>query len=139
MRGSVTSTAPGENELGLEARYLHRAFFGSDPPPGIVERYIAANLICGAEPSALTNAILARGLDAEAIELTLRLRNGPTILTRKIRILFYLLEVRSPYYPFFVGGEESRLRAWSGVLWSVWQTAVKYLKGAYLIRRHGLV
>ena len=139
MRRNVTIPAPAANNLGLEACYLHRAFFGSDPPPEVVERYIAANLICGGESSALTNAIVARGLDAEAIELTLRLRKGPTILTRKIRILFYLLEVRSAYYPFFVGGEESRLRGLFGTLYSVLQTAVKYVKGAYLIRKYGLV
>src|SRR5580658_7222193 len=95
------------SELALEARYLHRAFFGSDPPSEVVDRYIAANLICCDEPSALTNTIVARGLDAEAIELTLRLRKGPTILTKKIQILFYLVEVRSAYYSFFVGGGES--------------------------------
>jgi hypothetical protein len=128
-----------ENELAMEARYLHRAFFGSDPPSEVVDRYIAANLICRCETDALTSAIVARRLDAEAIELTMRLRHGPTILTRKIRILFYLLEVRSAYYPFFVGGGESRFRALSGVLYAALPTAVKYLKGAYLVRKHGLV
>jgi hypothetical protein len=127
------------NELATEARYLHRAFFGGDPPSEVVERYIAANLICRCETDALTAAIVARRLDAEAIELALRIRKGPTILTKKIRILFYLLEVRSAYYPFFVGGGESRVRALSGVLYSVLLTAVKYLKGAYLVRKHGLV
>src|ERR1700733_1674181 len=139
MRSNVTSPAPGANELGLEACYLHRAFFGSDSPAEVMERYIAANLICCGESSALTNAIVAHRLDAEAIELTLRLRKGPTILTTKIRILFHLLEVRSAYYPFFVGAEESSPRALFGVLYSVLQTVVKYLKGAYLIRKHGLV
>ena len=139
MSGNLTSPTSRVNELGLEARYLHRAFFGSDPPPVVVDRYIAANLICCGEPSGLTDAIVARGLDAEAIELTLRLRKGPTILTKKIRILFYLVEVRSAYYSFFVGGGESLPRALSGVVYSVLQTGVKYLKGAYLIRKYGLV
>lgn len=128
-----------ENELGLEAHYLHRAFFGSEPPPEVVDRYIAANLICCGEPDALTAAVVAHALDAEAIELTLRLRKGPTILTKKIRILFYLLEVRSAYYPFFFGDVESLPRAASGVAYSVLRTVVKYLKGVYLVRKHGLV
>jgi hypothetical protein len=105
----------------------------------VVDRYIAANLICRVESSALTDAIVARGLDAEAIELTLRLRKGPTILTRKIRILFYLVEVRSAYYSFFVGDGESVSRALSGILYSALRTTVQYLKGAYLIRKHGLL
>jgi hypothetical protein len=127
------------NDLVLEARYLHRAFFGNDPPSEVVDRYIAANVICRCETDALTREIVARRLDAEAIELIMRLGGGPTILTTKIRILFYLLEVRSAYYPFFVGGEESGARALSGVLYAVLRTVVKYLKGAYLVRKHGLV
>ena len=127
------------NELRVEAVYLHRAFFRSDPPSEVVDRYIAANLICCGESDALTGTIVARGLDAEAIEFALRLRKGPTILTKKIHILFYLVEVRSAYYSFFVGGGESRPRALSGVLYAALLTAVKYVKGAYLVRKHGLV
>lgn len=139
MSSNPASPASAANELRLEARYLHRTFFGSEPPPEVVDRYIAANLICCGEPSPLVSAIVARRLDAEAIELTLRLRKGPTILTRKIQILFYLVEVRSAYYPFFIGEGESLPRALSGMLYSVFRTAVQYLKAAYLIRKYGLV
>jgi hypothetical protein len=130
-------------ELADEARYLHRAFFRTDPPPEVVDRYIAANTLCFPESSPLASKmmskIVARRLDAEAVELALRLRKGPSILTKKIQILFYLLEVRSAYYSFFVGERESRPRAILGMLFSVFQTAMKSLKGVYLIRRHGLV
>jgi hypothetical protein len=130
-------------ELANEARYLHRAFFRKDPPAEVVDRYIAANTLCFPEssPSAskMMSKIVAARLDAEAVELALRLHKGPTILTRKIQILFYLLEVRSEYYSFFVGERESRLRAILGMSFSVFQTAVKSLKGVYLVRRHGLV
>ena len=126
-------------ELADEARYLHRAFFRKDTPTEVVDRYIAANTLCFPESSPLMAKIVARRLDAEAVELALRLRKGPSILTKKIQILFYLLEVRSAYYSFFVGERESRPRAILGVLFSVLQTAMKSLKGAYLVRRHGLV
>jgi hypothetical protein len=130
-------------ELANEARYLHRAFFRKDPPAEVVDRYIAANTLCFPESSPLASKmmskIVAARLDAEAVELALRLHKGPTILTRKIQILFYLLEVRSEYYSFFVGERESRLRAILGMSFSVFQTAVKSLKGVYLVRRHGLV
>jgi hypothetical protein len=130
-------------ELADEARYLHRAFFRTDPPPEVVDRYIAANTLCFPESSPLASKmmskIVARRLDAEAVELALRLRKGPSILTKKIQILFYLLEVRSAYYSFFVGERESRPRAILGMLFSVFQTAMKSLKGVYLVRRHGLV
>jgi hypothetical protein len=129
----------GNAELGNEARYLHRAFFRKDPPADVVDRYIAANTLCFPESSPLMLKIVAARLDAEAVELALRLRKGPTILTRKIQILFYLLEVRSAYYSFFVGEKESRPRAILGILFSVFQTAMKSLKGVYLVRRYGLV
>ena len=126
-------------ELSDEARYLHRAFFRKDPPAEVVDRYIAANTLCFPEASPLMARIVAARLDAEAVELALRRRKGPTILTRKIQILFYLLEVRSAYYSFFVGENESRPRAILGMLVSVFQTVMKSLKGVYLVRRHGLV
>ena len=126
-------------ELADEARYLHRAFFREDPPAEVVDRYIAANTLCFPESSSLILTIVACRLDAEAVELALRLRKGPSILTKKIQILFYLLEVRSAYYSFFVGEKESRPRAILGILFSVFQTAMKSLKGVYLVRRYGLV
>jgi len=130
-------------ELSDEARYLHRAFFRKDPPAEVVDRYIAANKLCFPESSPLASKmmskIVAARLDAEAVELALRVRKGPAILTRKIQILFYLLEVRSAWYSFFVGERESRSRAVAGLLYSVLQTAVKALKGLYLVRRHGLI
>lgn len=126
-------------ELGNEARYLHQAFFRKDPPAEVVDRYIAANELCLPESSPLMAKLLAHRLDPEAVELALRLRKGPGILTRKIRILFYLLEVRSAYYSFFVGERESRPRAVFGMLYAVIQTAVKALKGAHLVRKYRLV
>jgi hypothetical protein len=126
-------------ELADEARYLHRAFFRKDPPTEVVDRYIAANTLCFPESSPLMSKLIAHRLDPEAVELALRLRKGPGILTRKIQILFYLLEVRSAYYSFFVGERESRPRAILGMLFSIFQTAMKSLKGVYLVRRHGLV
>ncbi len=139
MRSNRTTPASKASELGREARYFHRAFFRSEPPPEVIDRYIAANLICCAEASALVDAIVVRQLDAEAIELSLRLHKGPTILTRKIQILFYLLEVRSAYYPFFFGRGEPLPIGLFGLLYSVLQTAVKYVKGTWLVRKHGLV
>jgi hypothetical protein len=126
-------------DLAKEAQYLHLAFFRCDPPPEVTARYIAANELCCPEPDEVTGRMVALGLDVEAVELALRVRRGPTILTKKIRILFYLLEVRSAYYSYFVGDDESLPRAGLGLFSSVVQTALKYLKGAYLIRRHGLI
>jgi hypothetical protein len=126
-------------ELESEARHLHRAFFRNDPPAEVVGRYVAANAAHGEPSGGLVERVVALRLDAEAVELALRLRQGPTALTRKIQILFYLLEVRPEYFGFFVGEAEGQGRAAWGVLLSLLRTAGKYLKGAYLVRRHGLV
>ena len=129
-------------ELASEARYLHRCFFRADAPSEVVDRYIGANVECGIAPSALVQTIVTRGLDAEAVELILRSRKSPGVLTKKIRILFYLAEVRSENYSAFfgtAGKDESRMNAWFGLFGGMVQSAAKYLKGAYLVRRHGLV
>jgi hypothetical protein len=128
-------------ELSEEARALHRVFFPFDPPPEVVERYVAANRLCFGEAanSAMLRQIVRLRLDAEAVELALRYRRGNSILAKKIQILFYLLEVRSAYYARFAGEAESRPRAVAALALSIMQTFAKLLKGIYLVYRHGFV
>jgi hypothetical protein len=122
-----------------EARYLHRAFFRREPPTGVVEQYAAANRTCGLGPSALVDRMAARGLDAEAIELVLRRRSGAGVLTKKVQVLFYLLEARAEYEPFFRGRDEPRFRAVAALASAGVRSLVKYAKGEYLVRRYRLV
>jgi hypothetical protein len=137
---------PGSGEQGTvlarEARYLHSCFFRDDAPDDVVDRYVAFNMLHSAAPSRLTDTIVARRLDAEAIELVFRSRNkGSGILTRKIRILFYLLEVRAEYYPVFfskTGRDETWLLVVPELLSALPRTVVKYLKGTYLVRKYRL-
>jgi hypothetical protein len=126
-----------------EAIYLHRYFFHADPPPGVVERYIAANQLC--LPSLdqlshhLVSTVVSRRLDPEAVEAILRLRRKNPVLTRKIQILFYLVEVRTHYYSYFVNTPTGPFRAFLELLTSAALTVWKLIKGLYLIQRHGLV
>lgn len=137
--GTVRGPEPSLRE---EARYLHGCFFPGDAPAEVVDRYVAANMqFCGAS-GRLMETIVARQLDAEAIEMKLRSRKSPGIVTKKIQILFYLLEVRSDYYGAFfgsVGKDESWFGAVVGLGFGILHTAAKYVKGAYLVRKHGLV
>jgi hypothetical protein len=125
--------------LAAEARYFHRALFGTAVPAEVVERYIEANLRCLPEqvgPEAiLCRRIVEEQLDAEAIEFVLRLRRGRTLLTSKIQILSYLVEVRAAYYDYFVARESGRARVWLHLAGSCMKTAWKYGKGSYLVRR----
>jgi hypothetical protein len=126
-----------------EAIYLHRHFFHSDPPPEVVERYIAANQLClpslDEASRRIISTVVSRHLDVEAVEIILRLRHLSPILTRKIQILFYLVEVRSSYYTYFVNTRTGTIRAAVDLLTSALHTAWKLIKGLYLIQRHGLV
>src|SRR4029077_11932046 len=92
--------------LEREAAYFHALFFRGPIPGTVLQRYVAANALCSPPPevrdSRLVEAIVAHRLDAEAIELAMRLRHGSDVLTRKIQILFFLVEVRSAYYGYFV-------------------------------------
>ena len=82
--------------------------------------------------------IVKRGLDAEAIELAMRLTHRSSALTRKIQILFYLVEVRSAYYGDFVNQRPGLWRAVVPLLASL-QTAWKGAKGRYLVWSYGFV
>ena len=131
-----------EDDVALrrQAEYLHRLFFKESPPPEVVERYIAANrLCCPNQSSEILSTILICRLDAEAIELVLRLRRGNSLLTRKIQILFYLVEVRSRYYSYFVSHGKGRLRVVLELSAAMAKTSWKLLKGIYLVHRYGLV
>ena len=128
--------------LAREARSFHRALFGGAAPEEVVGRYVRAHEVC---PAARTETarraldlILSRNLDAEAIEYALRLRKGNPALTQKFQILFYLVEVRSAYYPRFVNERPAAARAAWEMLGGVLRSLVKFVKGSYLIRRYRL-
>jgi hypothetical protein len=128
--------------LSEEARYFHLALFQSEPEPEVVERYVSANQFCfpAIDPKAYQTVatILSHHLDLEAVEVALRLRGRGTILTKKIQILLYLLEVRSRYYDCFINQRPQFRRASIAVLLSLSTTAWKLVKGSFLIWRYGL-
>jgi hypothetical protein len=81
---------------------------------------------------------VAARLDAEAIELAMRLRRGDPVLTKKIHVLFYLVEVRSRYYHYFVNERAAFWLAVFRIAAGCLRTVYKYVKGAMLIRRYEL-
>ena len=133
----------GQSELEKEARYLHSRFFHQSPPEAVVSRYVAANRLCFPALSdshqAMMRKIVASSLDAEAVELVLRWRKGSPVLTHKIQILFYLVEVRSEYYCYFVNQKPGWLRAVGKLTLAAARTVWKGAKGTLLAWRHGFV
>lgn len=136
-------TPDADAALAEEARYLHRRLFGFAIEDVLVERYAAANRCClprlNEQDARLMGTVVTRRLDPEAVELVLRLRAPRRVLTQKLQILFYLVEVRSRYLPYFVGEGDGRLAALASMLAAVLRSGWKLVKGHYLVRRHSLV
>jgi hypothetical protein len=120
---------------------LHACLFAAPPDPVVIARYeVGHALACPDMLSAsMVAKVVARKLDAEAVEFALRRRGKGRELARKMQILCYLVEVRPEYFNRFVNTETSRRRAWSAVGGATLRSAWKLLKGEYLIRRHGLL
>jgi hypothetical protein len=123
-----------------EARHLHACLFRQPLDAAVIARYEEAHRRWFANASpALLVVVVARGLDAEAVEFALRRRKLGRDLTRRMQVLCYLVEVRSAYYSEFVNSETSRASAWSSLLAVTVDCVWKFLKGEYLVRRYGLL
>jgi SAM-dependent methyltransferase len=129
--------------LADEARYIHNSFFSEPLDQTVIDRYVAANRLCIPQlddrRAEIIDRIVSTRLDLEAIELVFRLRQPDNLLTKKIQILFYLVEVRSAYYRRFINDDANfslALRSLAGsALGAVW----KFLKGRYLVWKYKLV
>jgi hypothetical protein len=128
--------------LPEEVRHFHDTFFARTLDQSVIDRYVAAHQYClpvvDARALATIDTIVSAALDVEAIELVFRLRRRDNVLTRKIQILFYLVEVRAPYYGDFVGEAQDRRHALRGILRASVSTAFKFLKGKYLVWKFDL-
>ena len=135
--------ADDRKALESEARHFHALFFRRPLPDPVVERYVAANHLCfpvlDLTAREMLDIIVTRRLDAEAIELALRLRKGTRVLTGKIQILFYLVEVRSEYYGDFINQAPGWSSAMLRLLGALVRTGWKCAKGLYLVWRYDFV
>lgn len=127
--------------LRQEARYLHTQLFREEPPANVVDRYAAAVAACGigGEGCGVMEKLVALRLDAEAVEFALRRRDRENALTKRMQILMYLVEVRSPYFAYFFNTERNLKRTIFHLAGSLLRSMYKLVKGQYLISRHGLV
>ena len=136
----VTET---DESLASQARYFHQAFFKGELDQEVIDRYIAANRHCfpdiDARSKRLADRVVSERLDVEAVEFVLRRTRHNTIVTKKLNILFYLVEVRSRYFSLFVNEEKRRLRALVSLGLSAAAAVYKLAKGKYLLRKHGLL
>jgi hypothetical protein len=126
-----------------EARHLHACLFRAPLDAVTAARYEAALCEMNAAGSPVVARVVARRLDAEAVEFALRRRGSlgdqGRDLARRMQILCYLVEVQPAYFGEFVNAENSRSRAWAALAGATLRSAWKLVKGEYLVRRHGLV
>ncbi|HYA43383.1 MAG TPA: hypothetical protein VEF34_18930 [Syntrophobacteraceae bacterium] len=138
----MTLLVQNEKMLEREAVYFHAAFFREKLHPDVVERYIAANRTCipavDSQTLSSIETILSCRLDVEAVEYAFRLKDRHNVLTKKIQVLFYMVEVRSAYFGHFFNCRPKRLGAAADIFYAIALTVYKAIKGKYLIRRYGL-
>ena len=139
----MNSMIQSDEMLEREVEYFHAGFFRAELHPEVARRYMEANRMCipavDAQTLHVIEKVLFYRLDVEAVEYALRFRNRENFLTKKIQILFYLVEVRSKYFQYFFNCRTDRLGAALDVFASLALTVCKLIKGKYLIRRYGLV
>ncbi len=139
----MTELRQEDKELELEARCFHDHLFREKLHQEIIVRYTAANRAyvphVDSQTASMMAKIVSHGLDVEAIEYVLRLKKKDNVLTKKVQILFFLVEVRSQYFDYFFNRKKARLKAAGGIVFSVTMTIYKFIKGKYLIWRYDLV
>jgi hypothetical protein len=127
------------DELEREVDYFHRRLFGREAPAEVRERYVAAHRhlpVARGTGAVDIGRIVALGLDPEAIEFRLRRRDPGNLLSRKFRILIYLVEIRPECYPLVVREKGSLPGALFLLLHHGCRSAWKLLKGYLQVRIH---
>lgn len=125
--------------LVAEAAHLHRCLFRRPLDERIAARYVRAHDHVQFARGVDVTRIVERRLDAEAIEYWLRRRQPANALTQKLRTLLYLLEIEAPYYRHFVRDRGTLLGSLPWLLLAPPRSFYKLVKGALLVRRHGLI
>lgn len=125
-----------EAGLAAEAEFLHKRLFGRGPSERVRARYVDAHrhLDVGGRSTRHVDvaAVVAQELDAEAVELYVRFLDPQNVLTQKLRILGYLLEIEPEFYDLHVRETGTFLSSLPGLTYSVLRSSVKLAKGAAL-------
>ncbi|MBU1338923.1 MAG: hypothetical protein KKD56_07645 [Acidobacteria bacterium] len=130
---SVRTTA------GEEAQKIHEAIFGRPAPDIIQTRYAEACLTMEGlntpEWPGLTEGILGRVRDLEALELAARWRGRLTPLVLRFRLMVRLAETRPENRDLFINLRRRRMAGWAAAVYGGLRTAFKLIKGLFLLWR----
>lgn len=126
-------------DLRSEGELLHQAIFGNRIPEPVLQKYIEAHdyYLTSMDASELTwmAKVVQLGLDAEALEIALRLSDQCHPLVRKVKILVHIAEAFDTYRRQFVNEHPRRVRAIVILTFHGLRTGWKFLKGKFLIWR----
>ena len=122
-----------------EADRIYRALFGAAAPDVIKERFL--------EPSQTLNAgtvmrdvehyyqALEHAPDLEALELACRWTGRFPLISRKFQLMVYLAETLPENQRYFVNTSDSFARGMLVVVATVFRSALKFVRGWFLMRR----
>lgn len=133
-----------EQQLRLEAEYLHRCLFGRGASPELVGNYLAAHGAMAElhdAPSEQLNTmrtIIARRLDAVLVEPWLRKGKIRHLLSRKLLLISYLAECDANH-PEYVSYSAGFVRGWFKLLFAGLHAGFGLVIGRYLKARYGLL
>jgi hypothetical protein len=123
-----------------EASYLFNCMFPGRISGTTLKRYALAyrEVFAGQDTNeAEMGVIIEKALDAESIEIALRLIHKKRYLTKRLQILFSLVEAENRHFEllFNTGNKKGVI---VGLVLSVISSAMKTVKGLYLVRRYRL-
>lgn len=131
------------NELAAEVAYLHKAVFCRQKlDDAIVERYELAHrsllIEAPSEEQRTVRMVVEQKLDVLAVEFALRRRRTTQhhLLTMKLQILFYLVEVRSHYFRSFFNLSSHPIKGTFALMGSIILSIWRAVKGFYLVWRY---
>jgi hypothetical protein len=142
-RESDLSPQTTNHPLEHEAAHFFSAIFDGEPAANLKVKYRDAHdymfkSISQAELHTI-DVVVQNGLDVEAIEIFLRRKDRPHLLTMKLQALIYLAELSASHCALFVNQTDSQGDAVLTVIGALAKWPYSFIKGAYLAWRYELV
>lgn len=131
--------------LENEVQYLAHFFFKKEVNDLTVKRYQSANETIFSETLDLArqqshvDKLVNAKVDLEAIEYAWRIKNQENILSKKMQILFYLLESNSDFYPTFINPQDSHYKGIFSLITALFTSIYKLLKGKLLLGHYEIL
>jgi hypothetical protein len=131
-----------EWQRAAEGQRVYRTLFNRPIPPVIAERFAAGSARLEANVSSEEvvryRAVVASGLDLEALELAGRYTRRLPLLTRKLQLMAYLAETIPQNQGLFINHRDNLPGALIRVGWATLRTVWLMAKGLVLLRRLGV-